>query len=645
MKRLFTLVAIATMTLSVMAQMSNSGFRWGQGYGVSGSSYHDQALYLENINSTYSLNIGTATPERVSGSTYSYYIYVEGENVIQVTDGNPAINITQRDLSKNITTYVYIIGVGAGAKLTLNGSKNAGLYGDYSSTYGSRAYVYAENIELECLGNLGSASYGAQNILFYLRSNTTVTFEGNTGNVNNCTISKASGVSMAVTDPAGAQWVSGNYFISGGKNYTGKVTVQTSTGNKIGTTEIDYTNADHFTANVTAGTVRYEAGKLYLYGANITADMQLPNCSGIVLAGTSHVKSINGLKSNIFTIEGDGTLYVDGQLTTSTGAGVQVMIDADVEISNPSGYPYETNDIAGGLNYIHFNIAEDASLYAEGRNVYSLTKSAAKADSYTYSVPTSAYQYTEGVADNGLKYVYIRKVDHYGLTVNKVDVTSENCTDILGNGTARYLPEQNKLVLSNATIDYVSSSMNYLTIELIGSNRIFSTTSYSPIDFSGISITITGSGSLDLITQSNVPALLLSSRNIAAEIYNTTVNISSNSYAISGDSDGFPSTVKIINSNVSLQSGVAGLLRYLSAFDLERAEFVTPAGCEFFNKQLCVNFQPVAANTRVEIKAQAEGIDEVLANPADKAQKVLIDGQVYIIRDGKAYNMLGAEMK
>ena len=42
----------------------------------------------------------------------------------------------------------------------------------------------------------------------------------------------------------------------------------------------------------------------------------------------------------------------------------------------------------------------------------------------------------------------------------------------------------------------------------------------------------------------------------------------------------------------------------------------------------------------------ATGIEEILAaQPATSAaQKVMIDGQIYILRDGKAYNAQGAEI-
>ena len=59
-----------------------------------------------------------------------------------------------------------------------------------------------------------------------------------------------------------------------------------------------------------------------------------------------------------------------------------------------------------------------------------------------------------------------------------------------------------------------------------------------------------------------------------------------------------------------------------------------------------MNYQPIVANTEVEIKAMAQGIEEVIATtPADKARKVLVDGRVLIIRDGKAFDLTGTEVK
>ncbi len=43
-------------------------------------------------------------------------------------------------------------------------------------------------------------------------------------------------------------------------------------------------------------------------------------------------------------------------------------------------------------------------------------------------------------------------------------------------------------------------------------------------------------------------------------------------------------------------------------------------------------------------KNKTQGIEDIVV-PADKAEKVLMDGMMYIIRDGKAFNAQGAQVK
>lgn len=57
---------------------------------------------------------------------------------------------------------------------------------------------------------------------------------------------------------------------------------------------------------------------------------------------------------------------------------------------------------------------------------------------------------------------------------------------------------------------------------------------------------------------------------------------------------------------------------------------------DYWNEQ----FNPI-----LPIEGTAEGIEEVMANPATNGRKVLIDGQVLIVNDNKAFTLQGQEVK
>lgn len=58
------------------------------------------------------------------------------------------------------------------------------------------------------------------------------------------------------------------------------------------------------------------------------------------------------------------------------------------------------------------------------------------------------------------------------LRVNDTIVTEDNASDVLGDGTVSFAYTNNTLYLNNADIDYITSTLADLTIELNGKNRI-----------------------------------------------------------------------------------------------------------------------------------------------------------------------------
>ena len=94
----------------------------------------------------------------------------------------------------------------------------------------------------------------------------------------------------------------------------------------------------------------------------------------------------------------------------------------------------------------------------------------------------------------------------YGLLVGETRVTSDNASDVLGNGQFRYDNTTKTLTVTNATLNNSGTqgsgisnrSVSGLTIKLVGTNRFY--TRMEPIDVA-YSTTITGTGTLYAVSQ------------------------------------------------------------------------------------------------------------------------------------------------
>lgn len=85
-------------------------------------------------------------------------------------------------------------------------------------------------------------------------------------------------------------------------------------------------------------------------------------------------------------------------------------------------------------------------------------------------------------------------VDYY-IAVNGIDVTSENCTDVLKDGTVSYDPKTKTLTLKNADLSSIWAHGVDLTLKLVGTNTV-SMNGESEGLIIAQGLTITGDGSL-----------------------------------------------------------------------------------------------------------------------------------------------------
>ena len=85
-------------------------------------------------------------------------------------------------------------------------------------------------------------------------------------------------------------------------------------------------------------------------------------------------------------------------------------------------------------------------------------------------------------------------VDYY-IDVNGIDVTSENCTDVLKDGIVSYDPKTKTLTLKNADLSSIWAHGVDLTLKLVGTNTV-SMNGESEGLIIAQGLTITGDGSL-----------------------------------------------------------------------------------------------------------------------------------------------------
>ena len=109
-------------------------------------------------------------------------------------------------------------------------------------------------------------------------------------------------------------------------------------------------------------------------------------------------------------------------------------------------------------------------------------------------------------------------------------------------------------------------------------------------------------------------------------------------------------TLTIRNANVTVQGSEGSIVGW-GEFVLDGCKIVEPSGLEYkADEGLGMTGEDgkfVLTNEKVVIEASADGLEEVIAttDAAFVARKVLVDGNIYILRDGKVYTIMGQRVK
>ncbi len=171
---------------------------------------------------------------------------------------------------------------------------------------------------------------------------------------------------------------------------------------------------------------------------------------------------------------------------------------------------------------------------------------------------------------------------HYGIRINGVEVTSENCADLSVidgvSGTVRFAPETYTLYLESATItaetgisDFITSSG--LIINVTGENSITATNG-SAINLAFNPLTIKGYGALNLESKGFCGIYFQKS----LEIDDCTVT-AKGEWGIVGD-DGAVETLTIHNATV-MAKGSSGSICDILSLTLDGCDIVQPRGASF----------------------------------------------------------------
>ncbi|MCR5532488.1 MAG: hypothetical protein K6F10_01245 [Paludibacteraceae bacterium] len=250
---------------------------------------------------------------------------------------------------------------------------------------------------------------------------------------------------------------------------------------------------------------------------------------------------------------------------------------------------------------------------------------------------SSAVMFADAVSIGGKYLDYSDDVANLTAQINEVDGYS-------ASGTISFNASTKTLTLDNATIEctgtenvitmYDNSTLN---IVLIGANVLRQANSgYCTCIRSAQSsvMHISGSGSLTVTSVQWYPISTDASCQIIID--NTTVDLHATdvgytNYGINNNSQDF-GDVEIIKSHVMAGS-------------INRVNSITLTGCEIVSPDGAVIEEHGINKTNVEIApTEATGIEDIV-NGQSSNRKFIVNGQLFIERDGKTFNAQGAQVK
>ena len=231
----------------------------------------------------------------------------------------------------------------------------------------------------------------------------------------------------------------------------------------------------------------------------------------------------------------------------------------------------------------------------------------------------------------------------YNLFVKGEQVTFDNCSDILGDGTMSYNDDTKTLTLNNANITYeeehILSPHQDLVINCVGTNTFIATGANNGIEEFGGDVTITGSGSLSLSSNAR-PAIYTQHALTITDGCKVTAQ-SASSFAVSVASE--PLTIDnatliakgngkeaTINGCSELIMKNGATIRSAHTYDAATHQFLTAGG---------------EAKDDIIIGVAGTGLEELTIDNAPCTNKFIRNGHLLIKHNGKLFNALGGRVK
>ncbi len=394
-----------------------------------------------------------------------------------------------------------------------------------------------------------------------------------------------------------------------------------------------------------SGSAKYEPETKTLYLENVTITNEGNGIDNDTIDGltinvtgenriTTAYTAIN-LNYNPTIIKGNGILYAESN--ESPGIYFRESLEIDSCTVNAKG----TYGITGDLGESETLTIRNATVKAAGPEGSVCDIASIAFDGCFIKQPAGAAfdETLHSIALNGQTVtdtVAIEKVVNYGMQINKVNVTNENCNDLSVipgvSGTAKYDPETKTLFLENATITTdrdnkgIDNDTIYgLTINVTGENSI--TTKGAALILNYNPTTIKGGGTLNIV--SNTLASIFFKKSL--EIDSCTVN-AKGKWGIAGE-NGASETLIMNNANVTAE-GTKGSICDILSLTLDYCSITQPDGAAFDESVKAVALNGETVTSKVIIKSdQAVGIKDVKTSVSARKQGIYsIDG-VYLGTD------------
>ena len=196
----------------------------------------------------------------------------------------------------------------------------------------------------------------------------------------------------------------------------------------------------------------------------------------------------------------------------------------------------------------------------------------------TIKVPAGGYTKDGAVVDKDGKVAKeVQIIKAFKLSVLGYPVDVDNCGDILGDGSASYDPENNRLTLWDITVDkagaqLVNSLIDGLIIDVAGKVDVTvgSTLYYGLIDLNDASTTITGSGNLMLKGARNESCGTIFTRASSLTIENLTTDLEGKIQSAGA------STLTVKNANIHVKDDYTAAVLNFKDLKLEGCSILSP---------------------------------------------------------------------